>query len=86
MGGEAKGGSDVCQLPRLHAKRVRKTSQAKQNHRQIGGFGIANSVTDKDIEQIEQLEVQALMIAGEQYAGAESEAVQRNDGDVQSKA
>ncbi len=27
------------------------------------GFGIANSVTDKDIEQIEQLEVQALMIA-----------------------
>ena len=27
------------------------------------GFGIANSVTDKDIEKIEQLEVQALMIA-----------------------
>ncbi len=27
------------------------------------GFGIANSVTDKDIEQIEQLEAQALMIA-----------------------
>ena len=27
------------------------------------GFGIANSITDKDVEKIEQLEAQALMIA-----------------------
>ncbi len=27
------------------------------------GHGIANSITDKDIDQIEQLETQALMIA-----------------------
>ena len=39
--------------------------QHKQNKTtaKLVGFGIANSVTDKDVEQIEQLEAQALMIA-----------------------
>jgi hypothetical protein len=39
------------------------------------GFGIANSVTDKDIEQIEQLEVQALMIA--EFANSMQEQSQK---------
>ncbi len=39
------------------------------------GFGIANSVTDKDIAQIEQLEVQALMIT--ELANSMQEQIQK---------
>jgi hypothetical protein len=52
------------------------------------GFGIANSITDKDVEQIKQLKAQALMIAelANSMQEQESEAVQRNNGVVQSGA
>jgi hypothetical protein len=36
----------------------------------LAGFGIANSVTDKDVEKIEQLKAQALMIAMELFKAA----------------
>ena len=39
------------------------------------GFGIANSVTDKNIEQLEQLEVHALMIA--EFANSMQEQSQK---------
>jgi hypothetical protein len=36
MGREAQVGPDIRKLPHFHAERVRKASQAKQNHIQIG--------------------------------------------------
>jgi hypothetical protein len=39
------------------------------------GFGIANSVTDNDVEQIEQLEAQALMI--DEFANSMQEQSQK---------
>ena len=52
------------------------------------GHGIANSITDKEVKQIKQLEAQALFVArcrvGEQHARAKPETIQRNDGALQS--
>jgi hypothetical protein len=49
------------------------------------GHGIANSITDKEIEQIKQLKAQALFVVKfEQHARAKPETIQRNDGALQS--
>jgi hypothetical protein len=50
--------------------------------------GIANSITDKEVKQIKQLEAHALFRCrvGKQHARAKPEAIQRNDGAIQSKA
>ncbi len=43
-------------------KEFRKHHKQNKTATNSAGFGIANSITDKDVEQIEQLEAQALMI------------------------
>ena len=60
------------------------TKQNKTTAKSVG-HGIANSITDKEIEQIKQLKAQALFVVKfEQHARAKPETIQRNDGALQS--
>jgi hypothetical protein len=63
MGREAQVGPDICKLLHFHAGRVRKASQAKQNHSQTGRARHCKQHHQKEVEKIEHLEAQALMIA-----------------------
>jgi hypothetical protein len=63
MGREAQVGPDIHKLLHFHAERVRKASQAKKTTARSVGYGIANSITKKEVEKIKHLKAQALMIA-----------------------
>ena len=63
MGSKAKNGPDVLQLPYLHPKKFGKQLKQNKTTAKTVGYGIANSITDNELDNIDQLKAQALMIS-----------------------
>ncbi len=63
MGNKTQSRSDIYELQGFVQKEFGKHNKQNKTTAKSVGHGIANSITDKEIEQIEQLEAQALLVA-----------------------
>ncbi len=63
MGSETNSGPDICELPHFHAEEFGKHHKQNKTTAKLVGNGIANSITDNAVDQINHLKAQALIIA-----------------------